>query len=116
MEIQEIRASRTNPTLDSKSCLTTMPQVAVIVLNWNAWALTEKALDSISRLRYPNHEIILVDNGSSSPPPSEFKKTFPNIIFIQTGANLGYTGGNNAGIRVALQRHANYVRSEERRV
>jgi len=95
--------------LNTENCPGEMPQVAVIVLNWNAWTVTEKALDSINCLRYPNYEVILVDNGSSCPQPAGFKYKFPNLIFIQTGANLGYTGGNNAGIKIALQRHASYV-------
>jgi GT2 family glycosyltransferase len=34
---------------------------------------------------------------------------FPRIPYVQTGANLGYTGGNNAGIRWAVQNDADYV-------
>jgi GT2 family glycosyltransferase len=95
--------------LNTENCQGEMPQVAIIVLNWNAWAVTEKALESLNCLRYPNHEVILVDNGSSCPKSADFLDKFPNLIFVQTGANLGYTGGNNAGIRVALKRHASYV-------
>jgi len=95
--------------LNTENCPGEMPQVAIIVLNWNAWAVTEKALESINCLRYPNHEVILVDNGSSCLQPEDFLDKFPNLIFVQTGANLGYTGGNNAGIKVALKRHASYV-------
>jgi GT2 family glycosyltransferase len=113
MQIDEIPASKTgswkSTMLNGDNWHANMPQVAVIVLNWNSWAVTEEALKSINCLRYPNREVILVDNGSSCPQPAGFKQKFPNLIFVQTGANLGYTGGNNAGIRVALQRHANYV-------
>src|SRR5688572_12881755 len=112
MQVDESQASK----IERKSTLLIgdnrhahMPQVAIIVLNWNAWAVTEKALESLNCLRYPNHEVILVDNGSSCPKPADFLDKFPNLIFVQTGANLGYTGGNNAGIRVALKRHASYV-------
>jgi GT2 family glycosyltransferase len=114
MEIQGIQASNTgaweNIMLKTENCSSEqMPKVAIVILNWNAWAVTEKALDSINCLRYPNHEVILVDNGSSCPQPVNFKDRFPNLIFVQTGVNLGYTGGNNAGIKVALKRHASYV-------
>src|SRR5688572_29495276 len=114
MEIQGIPANKTgawgNIMLNAENCcLGQMPKVSIVILNWNAWAVTEKALDSINCLRYPNHEVILVDNGSSFPQPVNFKDKFPNLIFVQTGANLGYTGGNNAGIKVALKRHASYV-------
>ena len=91
-----------------KVALEEAPQVAIVVLNWNAWDITQKALESLKCLRYPNYEIILVDNGSSSKPDG-FEKSFPNLLFVQTGSNLGYTGGNNAGIKIALARNADFV-------
>lgn len=32
-----------------------------------------------------------------------------SMVIIQTGANLGYAGGNNVGIRYAIQRGAEYI-------
>jgi GT2 family glycosyltransferase len=34
---------------------------------------------------------------------------FPEVIFIQTGANLGYTGGNNRGLEYAQAEGADYA-------
>ena len=38
-----------------------------------------------------------------------FSKSDPPLTFIQTGANLGYAGGNNIGIEYAMQNDAKYV-------
>jgi len=95
--------------VDAKGCEKNWPKVAIVVLNWNAWALTERALDSFNTLHYPNYEVILVDNASTTAQPEGLEKKVSGLVFVQTGANLGYTGGNNAGIRVALQRHADFV-------
>jgi GT2 family glycosyltransferase len=91
-----------------KVALEEAPQVAIIVLNWNAWDITAEALDALSRLQYPRYEVILVDNGSSTSSRG-LENSWPNLIFVQTGSNRGYTGGNNAGIKVALARNAEFV-------
>jgi GT2 family glycosyltransferase len=85
-----------------------MPKVATVVLNWNAWDITFKSLESLRRLCYPNYEVILVDNGSTTKPES-LEARFPDLHFIETGSNLGFTGGNNTGIKAALSRKADFV-------
>src|SRR5207249_3573567 len=85
------------------------PQVSIVVLNWNAWEITGQCVDSIGKLRYPNYEIVIVDNGSTYPAPTNFKDKYANCTLLETGENLGYTGGNNFGIRSALSRGAAYV-------
>lgn len=41
------------------------PPVAVIVLNWNAWADTLECVESLLRMTYPCFEVILCDNAST---------------------------------------------------
>jgi GT2 family glycosyltransferase len=85
------------------------PRVSIVVLNWNAWETTGRCLDSTKNLRYSNYEIIVVDNGSTRRPPDYFKDKLTDCQYLETGENLGYTGGNNAGIKHALKRGADYV-------
>ena len=85
------------------------PKVALIVLNWEAWRDTAECLDSLRKITYPNAEIVVVDNGSSDKSEEMLKERFPDLPILQTGKNLGYTGGNNAGIRHALKHKADYV-------
>lgn len=40
------------------------PKVAIITLNWNTWEDTIEALESVYQSKYPNYEIIVVDNAS----------------------------------------------------
>lgn len=42
-----------------------VPSVAIIILNWNAWADTIECLESLARLDYPNFHIFVCDNASS---------------------------------------------------
>ncbi len=85
------------------------PSVAVIVLNWNGFEDTRECLESLRRLRYGNYRIVLVDNGSDSDEGARLKGLFPEAHLIQNAVNRGFAGGNNDGIRWALQQGFDYI-------
>lgn len=105
-----------------------MSRVIIILLNWNGWRDTVECLESLQYLRYDNFRIVVCDNGSSddsveqisawgvrnSPGFCQYKRTDgeaggnpasdPFLTLICVGANLGFAGGNNVGIRYGLAR------------
>lgn len=85
------------------------PLVAIIVLNWNRWQETVACLEALKRLTYPRREVYVVDNGSTDGSEAALREHDPELRLIQTGANLGWAGGNNAGIRAALADGCDYV-------
>lgn len=85
------------------------PSVAVIVLNWNGIDDTVECLQSLMRVDYPRREIVVVDNASRESPRRRIEAEFPSVTYLQTDRNLGYAGGNNVGIRYALERGHDYV-------
>lgn len=87
----------------------TFPRVTVIVLNWNGGQETLDCLASLRRLDYPCFDVVVVDNCSTDGSTEPIRESFPEVWLIETGANLGFTGGNNVGIRHALDRGADYV-------
>ncbi len=89
--------------------VTHRPLVYVIVLNYRMREQVIECLRSLSHLNYSNYRIVLVDNGSKDGIEEAVRREFPAIAVIQTGANPGYTGGNNAGIKFALDNGADYV-------
>jgi GT2 family glycosyltransferase len=95
---------RPEATLDPRS----PPYVATIVLNWNRWTETLSCLDALSRLTQPQG-VLVVDNGSTDGSEDEIRQRRPGVRLLQTGANLGYAGGNNRGIREALADGATFV-------
>lgn len=84
-------------------------RTAIVVLNYNGLEDTLQCLASLRPLRDEGHDVILVDNGSAIDPGDEAARTMPGVIYLPTGENLGYAGGNNRGIRLALDRGAERV-------
>jgi GT2 family glycosyltransferase len=85
------------------------PLVYVVILNWNGHADTVECVRSCLKITYEPVRILVVDNGSSDGSERLLRSEFPEIEVIQTGANLGFAGGNNVGIRHALDHGADYV-------
>ncbi|MCX7596938.1 MAG: glycosyltransferase family 2 protein, partial [Fischerella sp.] len=86
-----------------------MAKVFVILLNWNGWQDTVKCIVSLKGLSYPNYEIVVLDNASTNDSVEQIRAAHPDVTLIETGANLGFAGGNNVGIRYALEHGAEYI-------
>jgi hypothetical protein len=90
-----------------------MPKVFVIILHWNNQSDTLECLESLKKIDYPNYQVVVIDNGSKEKfrvqrldlNGTEGSKV--KIIYNQK--NLGFAGGNNVGIRYALEKGADYV-------
>ncbi|MDA8100286.1 MAG: glycosyltransferase family 2 protein [Nitrospiraceae bacterium] len=95
--------------MDSSPPEGTAPKVAVIVLNWNGLEDTAACLESLAKVAYKPVEIIVVDNGSIDGSQRFLRENYPWATLIETGQNLGFTGGNNVGIRHALERGVDYI-------
>jgi len=55
------------------------PRVAIIILNWNNWRDTIECIESVSKIIYPNYNIILIDNGSSNDSVTQIKYHFKGV-------------------------------------
>lgn len=81
--------------------------VYAIVLNWNGATDTIACLQSLAELQGPLPKVIVCDNASVDDSWS-ILQTFVeqqrglDIQLVQTWANLGFAGGNNVGLRLAL--------------
>lgn len=88
-----------------------MKRVAIILVNWNGKDDTLACLASLKSLitYHVSRITIVVDNGSTDGSVVAIRNKFQNVDVIETGQNLGFTGGNNIGIRMALERGADFV-------
>lgn len=88
--------------------------VAIIILNWNAYNDTFECLKSLEHLTYPHFHVFLVDNASQDGSFDKLQQDYKDgkfhipITFIQTGANLGFAGGNNVAIKQAYNQGYQY--------
>lgn len=75
------------------------PLVSIITVNWNTTAVTCELLSSIATQNtYPNIEVVVADNASSQDPTELLTSVYPEVKIVRNEKNLGFSGGNNAGI------------------
>jgi len=86
-----------------------MNSVHIILLNWHGWQDTIACLDSLASLDYTNYHVLVVDNGSKDDSVARIHAAHPEVPILETGRNLGFSGGCNVGIRRALEEGADYV-------
>lgn len=89
-------------------------KVSIIILTTNALKMTREELRDIAILKSGDLDLecVVVDNNSSDGTEKELKNyKLPNMDykFIQSGANRGYAGGNNYGIKYALINGSDYI-------
>jgi len=85
------------------------PLVYVIILNYNGQRWLPDCLSTLAETRYENFRVVVVDNASSDGSLEIVKERFRGVEVIANRANLGFSEGNNVGIRAALQNGADYV-------
>lgn len=81
----------------------------LIVLNWNGRSDTLELLDDLEAADLADTTVLVVDNASSDNTLDAVHERHPWVRTLQTGANLGYAGGNNRGIDLALSSGASVV-------
>lgn len=85
------------------------PRPAVVVLDWNGGEETVGCVASLVATTPPGTIRILVDNGSREPVVDRAREVDPGLRVLRAGRNLGYAGGNNLGLRLALELGATHV-------
>jgi O-antigen biosynthesis protein len=75
------------------------PKISIILLCYNKVEFTKKCIASIFKnTKYPNYEIIAVDNASVDETP-EYLETFgKRLKYVRINSNVGFIGGNNIGV------------------
>lgn len=87
----------------------TPAEVTIIVLSWNRRDDTITCLESLRDAWFGGARAMVVDNGSRDGSVEAIRDRFPTLDVIALPENLGFAGGNNVGIRAALDRGARAV-------
>jgi hypothetical protein len=85
------------------------PRVNIVVLNYNGKDCLKKSLTSLFLVDYPNFEVVVVDNNSQDGSLEMARLAFSRATFIKNEQNLGFSAGNNVGIRYSLEKMADFV-------
>jgi len=89
--------------------MTGPPTVYAVILNYRRKDDTLECVESVLASDYPALRVLVVDNASGDGTPDAVRESFPDAEVLVNETNLMYAGGNNAGIRYALDRGAEYV-------
>ncbi|HOC72292.1 MAG TPA: glycosyltransferase family 2 protein [Candidatus Hydrogenedentes bacterium] len=90
----------------------TRPLTHVLVINWNGLAHLDDCFRSLTACPGDHLRFVLVDNASTDGSADFVRGRFgadPRVELLVLDRNLGWSGGNNAGIRRALEAGAAYV-------
>jgi len=89
-----------------------MTNISIILVNWNGKKDTLECLASLKKVSMSqrvNVSVIVVDNGSTDDSVEAIRKNYPDTEVIETDRNLGFSGGNNVGIRKAQEQGSDLV-------
>jgi len=81
----------------------------MLILTWNRREDVLRCVASLDRLDYPHYLPVVIDNASADGTVAALRARHGGLAIIENDANLGYAGGNNVGIRWALEHGADYV-------
>lgn len=76
------------------------PRVSVVVAAYNAARTLPACLDALTRLNYPDYEVVLVDDGSTDGTP-EVAREFPMVRYFRLEENRGLSVARNTGVELA---------------
>jgi GT2 family glycosyltransferase len=88
---------------------TSMPNIWIVVVNYNGLDDTCKCLHSLRQMSYGRFTTVVVDNASAEDPLPALRDEFPECCLVRNRENQGWAGGNNTGIRRALDNGAEQV-------
>ena len=83
--------------------------IAIIILNWNGIDDSIRCLESLGESDLQDISVYVVDNGSANDEAARLAAKVPWAIVLAQAENHGYCGGNNIGIRRALDDGAEYI-------
>lgn len=83
-----------------------MPDISVIIVNYNVKDLLLSCITSLKKYLSDKYEIeiIIIDNNSSDGSCIAIKNNFPEITVIENKFNAGFSAANNTGINIANAR------------
>ena len=77
------------------------PIVSIIIPHHNNYQILKVCIDSLNKIDYINHEIIIVDDNSNDRSIQKIKNEYNNLIIKKSSKRLGYAGACNLGSKIS---------------
>ncbi len=75
-----------------------LPEVAVVILNYNGRMFLQTFLASVVASTYGNLRVIIADNGSTDDSLDYIKQYYPSLEVLKNPVNEGFAGGYNRAL------------------
>jgi GT2 family glycosyltransferase len=76
--------------------------LSIIIVNYRGWSHLSECLDPLKGLKdFIQSEVIIVDNNSADGKLEDFKKKYPECVFVNNDKNGGFANGCNLGSKHA---------------
>lgn len=85
------------------------PVVSVIIVNYNGYQDTIECLHSLKAQTGVDCTPLVIDNASQNGSAAYIRAAHPDVEVLETTRNLGFAGGNNAGIERALAQGCDFL-------
>jgi GT2 family glycosyltransferase len=82
--------------------------IVTIIVSFNGENFIDKCLKSVLASTVLS-EIIVVDNASDDRTKEIINTEYNNVLLIENERNLGFGAANNQGIRIALEKNADFI-------
>lgn len=86
-----------------------LPKIGIILVNYNGARDTLQCVRSIQQSTYTNYKIYIIDNNSINEDYALLQQLQEDIQLIKLNENLGFSGGNNFGMRFAIDDSCEYI-------
>lgn len=90
-----------------------MIDVSIIIVNYNTKLLLADCLRTVHQMtRDIRYEVIVVDNASSDDSEAYIKSQFSEVVWINSGGNIGFGRANNLGASYATGKYLFLLNSD----
>lgn len=86
-----------------------LPVVYIVITSFNNYNDILECIEELNKSNYDNYKVVIVNNGSNDSRYESIPTKFKNCTYINIKKNLGFSGGNNVGIKYSLHQGADYI-------
>jgi GT2 family glycosyltransferase len=84
-------------------------EIAVIVVNYNSARYVEEFCASLSAVRDPVWDLVVVDSGSTDGSMDTIADAFPDATLVRAGENIGFAAACNRAVALCMERGYPYA-------